>query len=203
MKRPQSLDDLITSLQNLPGVGPRSAQRMAESILKMDYELARELARSIVRARKSIHPCSICFNHTEQDPCEVCADEDRDRAFICVVEASADVVAFEKSKAHPGVYHVLGGTINLGKGFGPERIRIKELIGRVSKGGIREILIATNPTLEGETTASYIIQQLASSGVLLTRPARGLPRGADLDYLDSDTISHAYQERREIKPEGQ
>jgi recombination protein RecR len=195
------LEELITALQNLPGVGPRSAQRMAESILRMDYELARELARSIVRAKKNVRSCSICFNHTEQDPCAICADTERDRSFICVVEASEDVVAFERSKAHTGVYHVLGGTINPTKGIGPERIRLKELADRAAKGGIKEILIATNPTLEGETTAAYIMKQLSASGALLTRPARGLPRGADLDYLDSDTISHAYQARQEIKQE--
>ncbi|MFA6448014.1 MAG: recombination mediator RecR [bacterium] len=199
MSRPQSLDQLITALQHLPGVGPRSAQRMAESIIRMDYERARDIARSIVRVKKDIHPCSVCFNHTEQDPCVICANTDRDSSFICVVEASEDVIAFERAKSHPGVYHVLGGTIHPTKGLGPDRIRLQELFNRVQKGGIKELLIATNPSLEGETTASYIMENLKTYGVRITRPARGLPRGADLDYLDSDTISHAYQARQEIK----
>ena len=199
MSRPLSLTQLIDALQKLPGVGPRSAQRMAESILRMDYDSAREIARSIVRVKRSVHPCAICFNHTEQDPCEICANPERDASFICVVEASEDVVAFERAKSHPGVYHVLGGTIHPTKGIGPDRIRLQELFERVKKGGVREILIATNPSLEGETTASYIMEHLKDTSVRLTRPARGLPRGADLDYLDSDTISHAYQARQEIK----
>jgi recombination protein RecR len=199
MSRPRSLDELISALQKLPGVGPRSAQRMAESIIRMDYESARDIARSIVRVKKHIHPCSVCFNHTEQDPCVICANPERDAAFICVVEATEDVVAFERAKSHPGLYHVLGGTIHPTKGVGPDKIRLQELFNRVQKGGVSEILIATNPSLEGETTASYIIEHLKDSGVRLTRPARGLPRGADLDYLDSDTISHAFQARQEIK----
>jgi len=176
---------------------------MAESILRMDYEDAREIARAIARAKKVVHPCPVCFNHTEQDPCEICADAERDAGFICVVEACEDVIAFERSHSHPGLYHVLGGTLNPQKGVGPDKIRLQELFDRIGKGGVKEVLIATNPSMEGETTAAYIIKNLRESGVRLTRPARGLPRGADLDYLDSETITHAYQARQEIKTDEQ
>ena len=198
MNRPQSLKKLIEALQKLPGVGPRSAQRMAESVIGMDYESAREIARALVRVKKNIRPCSTCFIHTEQDPCEICSDPDRDRSFICVVENSEDVLAFENAGSHNGLYHVLGGTLNPTRGVGPEKIRLRELFDRVSEGGVKEVLIATNPTLEGETTAAHIVKHLKRAGVRLTRPARGLPRGADLDYLDGETISHAYRARQEM-----
>jgi len=174
---------------------------MAESIVKMDYETAREMARAIVRVKKSISPCSSCFVNTEQNPCEICSDPERDHTFICVVEASEDVIAMESSKSHNGLYHVLGGNMNVVKGIGPDKIRVKELLDRVRSGGIKEVLIATNPTLDGETTASHIARQLTGMGIRVTRPARGLPRGADLDYLDGETLSHAYKLRQTVDPE--
>jgi recombination protein RecR len=198
MNRPKSIQQLIGDLQKLPGVGPRSAQRMAESILAMDYESARELARSIVRVRKNVHPCPICFFYTEDDPCSICSDPNRDKSFICVVEENEDVVAFERASVHSGLYHVLGGALKPSRGIGPERIRLQELFDRVRKGGVNEVLIATNPTLEGETTANYILKHLKSSNVRMTRPARGLPRGADIDYLDGETLSQAHGARRQI-----
>ncbi len=197
MKRPLSLQKLIDALRKLPGVGPRSARRMAEAVLAMDYEEAREIGRAIVRAKKAIRPCSVCGIDTEQDPCEICSDETRDRSFVCVVESAEDVIAFESSGSHEGVYHVLGGTINYTRGSGPEKLNLASLFSRAGAGGIKEVLIATNPTLEGESTAAYIVKRLKNTGIKLTRPARGLPRGADIDFLDSETISIAHKERQE------
>jgi len=171
---------------------------MAESILGMDYEAAREIGRAIVRVKKAIITCEICFMNSEESPCEICSDSDRDHSFICVVEKSEDVLSIERSASHNGVYHVLGGAVAPTRGISPDKIRISELVDRVEKGGINEVLIATNPTLEGETTAAYIVKKLKSTGVKLTRPARGLPRGSNLDYLDEETISHAHISRQEI-----
>jgi recombination protein RecR len=202
MSRPRSIQKLIEELQKLPGVGPRSAQRMAESVLGMDYEDAREIARAVLRVKKLVKPCSVCFFYTEQDPCHICSDTGRDRSFICVVEANEDVVAIERSKTHNGVYHVLGGNLNLTRGVGPEKIRLQQLFDRVRKGGVNEVLIATNPTLEGETTANYIVKNLKPANVRLTRPARGLPRGADIDFLDGETLSQAHSARQDIGAAG-
>jgi len=198
MARPYSINQLIEALQMLPGVGPRSAMRMAETILAMPYEDALELSRAVLRVKKAIKPCSVCFVHSDGDPCPVCSNPERDRSFICVVESADDVEAFERARSHPGVYHVLGGVINPSRGIGPDRIRMKELLERVKKGGVKEILIATDPSMEGDATASYILSQLRNSGVRVTRPARGIPMGADLDYLDGETLKHAYSSRMEI-----
>ncbi len=198
MNRPRSLATLIEALQKFPGVGPRTAQRMADAVLSMDYEAAREISRAVLRVKKTIVNCSVCGIHTERDPCDICDNAARDRGFICVVEEDEDVFAFERSGAHPGVYHVLGGVIKANKGVGPDKLRIGQLAERVREGGVREILIATDPSLYGETTAAYIIELLKDTGIIMTRPARGIPTGADLDYLDSETLSHAYTERKEI-----
>lgn len=198
MKRPQSLKQLIEALQKFPGVGPRTAQRMAASILSMPYDDALEISRAVLRVKKTIVTCSKCYTFTETDPCDICSDEERDPAFLCVVQDAEDVISFERAKSHPGLYHVLGGAINPNRGIGPERVRIKELVERVSKGDVKEILLATDTSVPGDATAAYIISQLKGKNVKVTRLARGIPMGADIDYLDGETLQQAFYARREI-----
>ncbi len=196
--RPQSVVRLITALQMLPGVGPRTAQRMAESVLSMPVEDARELANAIANVKKHIKICSQCHTYTEEDPCPICSDPDRDRAFLCVVQTPDDVEAFEKARGHSGIYHVLRGVLNPSKGIGPERLTINSLLNRVEKEGVREVLVALDTSFEGEVTATYISEKLTPLGIKVTRPAMGIPMGADLDYLDGETIKRAFGARREI-----
>ena len=200
MEYAKPITRLIDALKKLPGVGPRSAQRLAWHIIDRPYEDAVELARAVVRVKKCITPCSSCFNFTEKDPCPICSDPDRDKGFICVVEAPEDVAALERAHGHPGVYHVLGGAIKPSAGIGPNKIRIAELVARTQSGGIREVLVATNPTLEGEATAMYIAQALAAAKVRVTRPAHGIPTGADIDFLDGDTLVRALRARQDFSP---
>lgn len=199
MNRPRSIAALMEALQKFPGVGPRTAQRMADAALEMEYDDALEISRAVLRVKKTIVNCAICGIHTERDPCDICDSSERDGGFICVVEEDEDVYAFERAGTHPGVYHVLGGVIKANKGVGPEKLRIGQLVERVRGGGVKEILIATDPSLSGETTAAYIIKLLKDTGVRITRPARGIPTGADLDYLDGETLSQAYRERKDIE----
>jgi len=198
---PKPINRLVEAFKKLPGVGPRSARRMAWHIIDSQYEEAVELARAIVRVKKSIKHCSICCNYTDLDPCAVCSDPARDRSVVCVVEAPEDVAALERAGWRQGVYHVLGGTINTASGAGPDKLRIDELVERVKKGEVREVLIATDPSVEGETTAIYLAKMLKPYNVRLTRPARGIPAGADIDFLDNDTLTGAFRSRQEILPE--
>ena len=183
----------------LPGVGPRSARRMADAILAMNYDDALELSRAVLRVKKSITKCSICCTHTERDPCDICSDTSRDHSFVCVVESAGDVEAFERSGGHAGVYHVLGGLIDTAKGIGPDRIAFRELLDRVEKGEVKEIMIATDTSVEGDATAAYLQKKLEGGEVRVTRPARGIPVGADLDYLDGETIKQAFSLRSEME----
>ena len=195
MDHSKPIKRLIQAFKSLPGVGPRSAQRMAWHILESDYDQARELARALVSVKKNIRPCSVCFNYTDTDPCVICDDETRDRSVVCVVETTEDVVALERSGGHTGLYHVLGGTIRPTAGIGPDKIRVRELLERIKEGAVEEVILATNPTVEGEATAIHIAEELAKHDVRVTRLARGIPMGADLDFLDGDTLAKALQAR--------
>lgn len=189
---------LIEELQRLPGIGPKSAQRLAFHILRTDEEGARRLADAIVDVKRSVRFCSRCFNFAEGDLCEVCASEKRDRSVLCVVEEPRDVVAIERSGGFTGVYHVLQGAISPMDGIGPDQLKLRELVDRVSSGEVREVIVATNPNVEGETTALYIARLLRPLGVRVTRIASGLPVGGDLEYADEVTLSRALEGRRDI-----
>ena len=191
------LAKLIDAFASLPGVGKRSAARMAFHVLKMSEKEASGLASAITDAKKSIKYCSICCNLTDTDPCEVCQSEKRNKSVICVVENPRDVIALENTHEYKGLYHVLHGVISPMDGMGPEDIRIKELLPRISQG-VTEVIVATNPTIEGEATAIYLSKLLKPLGVKITRIAHGLPVGGDLEYADEVTLARAMEGRREI-----
>ena len=192
------LANLIRELSKLPGIGGKSAQRLAFHILSMDDREAEVLANSITRAKSSMRYCSICGNLTESDPCEICSDEKRDRTVICVVEQARDVAAMERMKEYNGLYHVLNGAISPMDGIGPEDINLKQLIIRLQQDDIREVILATNPTIEGEATAMYAARLIKPSGIKVTRIAHGIPVGGDLEYTDEVTLSKAMEGRREL-----
>ncbi|MCX8006722.1 MAG: recombination mediator RecR [Coriobacteriia bacterium] len=189
---------LIDELQRLPGIGPKSAQRLAFHILRTDEEGARRLADAILDVKRSVRFCSQCYNLAEGDLCEVCASEKRDRSVLCVVEEPRDVVAIERSGGFTGLYHVLHGAIAPMDGIGPDQLKMRELVERVSGGEVKEVIVATNPNVEGETTALYIARLLRPLGVRVTRIASGLPVGGDLEYADEVTLSRALEGRRDI-----
>ena len=192
------LANLIRELAKLPGIGGKSAQRLAFHILSMDDREAEVLANSITRAKSSMRYCSVCGNLTESDPCEICSDEKRDRTVICVVEQARDVAAMERMKEYNGLYHVLNGAISPMDGIGPEDINLKQLIIRLQQDDIREVILATNPTIEGEATAMYAARLIKPSGIKVTRIAHGIPVGGDLEYTDEVTLSKAMEGRREL-----
>lgn len=189
---------LIDELTKLPGVGPKTAERLALFILKQPKGEAEKLAAAIVNAREKTFACSVCSNLTDTDPCPICQDPRRDRSLLCVVEDPRDVVALEKTRSFRGIYHVLQGALSPMEGIGPDRLRIKELLARMAEGGIREVVLATNPNVEGEATALYLAKLLKPLGVKVTRLAHGLPVGGDLEYADLVTLTHAFEGRREI-----
>ena len=191
------LANLIDQFAKMPGVGKRSAARMAFHILKISEKDAGCLASAILDAKKSIKYCSVCCNLTDTDPCSICSSERRDISAICVVEDAKDVIAIEKTHEYRGLYHVLHGVISPMDGVGPEDIKIKELLSRINEN-IKEVIVATNPTVEGETTAMYISKLLKPFGVKVTRIAHGLPMGGDLEYADELTLTRAMEGRREI-----
>lgn len=192
------LANLIRELSKLPGIGGKSAQRLAFHILSMDDREAEILANSITRAKSSMKYCSVCGNLTDKDPCEICTDENRDRSVICVVEQARDVAAMERMKEYNGLYHVLNGAISPMDGIGPEDINLKQLIIRLQQNDIREVILATNPTIEGEATAMYAARLIKPSGIKVTRIAHGIPVGGDLEYTDEITLSKAMEGRREL-----
>ncbi|HNM77503.1 MAG TPA: recombination mediator RecR [Tepidiformaceae bacterium] len=194
---PEPIQRLIEAFHRLPGVGPKSAQRLAYHILRAPEQEARALADALVDVKQRIRLCSTCMNITEQDPCSFCADERRDRATICVVEQALDLLAIERS-GYRGLYHVLHGVLNPMDGIGPEDIRVRELIVRLQDGVAQEVIMATNPSLEGEATAMLIQRLIGPAGVKVTRLARGLPSGADLEYTDDVTLARALEGRREL-----
>lgn len=197
-----SVTALIDELAKLPGIGPKTAQRLTFFILRSPADQARRLAEAITRVKDSIVQCSVCFNLTETDPCPVCASPQRDREAICVVEEPLDVLAIEKTGAFKGLYHVLHGALSPMEGIGPRDLRIDELVARVRPRGqgepVREVILATNPNYEGDYTAAYIGPLIAREGLRITRLARGLPIGGDLEYADEGTLSRALEGRRDL-----
>ncbi|MEN6429871.1 MAG: recombination mediator RecR [Coriobacteriales bacterium] len=189
---------LLDELERLPGIGPKSAQRLAYYILRSDAEVAERLAQALLEVKRSIHFCSQCFNFAEGELCEICADVKRDPSVICVVEEPRDVVAIERTGEFHGRYHVLQGAISPIDGIGPDQLRMRELIERIGTGGIEELIVATNPNVEGETTALYIARLAKPLGVRVTRIASGLPVGGDLEYADEVTLGRALEARREM-----
>ncbi|MEA4969629.1 MAG: recombination mediator RecR [Candidatus Pelethousia sp.] len=192
------IQSLAQQLARLPGIGAKSAQRLAYHVLDMPETGARELAAAIVRARDEVHPCPICGAYTSQDPCPICADAARSGDTICVVQEAKDVAAMEKMREFRGKYHVLQGTISPMDGIGPDDIRIRELLERVDQGGVKEIIVATNPDVEGEATAVYLARLLKERGVRCTRIAHGVPIGGNLEYIDEMTLFKAMEGRREM-----
>ncbi|MCT9870673.1 recombination mediator RecR [Paenarthrobacter aurescens] len=191
-----AVQELIDELGRLPGVGPKSAQRLAFHILEADPEDMKRLVAAITTVKERVKFCSVCFNVTEQETCNICRDPRRDPSVICVVEESKDVLAVERTRSFRGRYHVLGGAINPIAGVGPEQLRIRELLTRLNDGAIQEIIIATDPNLEGEATATYLARMLKSIGITVTRLASGLPVGGDLEYADEVTLGRAFEGRR-------
>ena len=196
---PRSVQRLINELSRLPGIGPKSASRLTFYLLRgTDQTLSSDLAEALVALKENTKFCSSCYNITESDPCEVCSDRERDETLLCVVEEPLDVVAIERSRAFTGRYHVLHGAISPVEGIGPDDLYIDQLIDRVEKGNFTEIIIATNATLEGDTTTRYLERRLASSGARLTSLARGLSVGSDLEYTDEVTLSRALHGRQKL-----
>lgn len=194
-----SIAKLISELGKLPGIGSKSAQRLAFHILAQPEGKVENLANALLEARRMTRLCSSCYNLTEQDPCEICQSVSRDRSQICVVENPRDVAAMERIHEYKGLYHVLHGVISPMQNVGPEQIRLKELLARLREDeNIQEVILATNPTVEGEATAMYIARLLKPAGIRTTRIAHGLPMGGDLEYADEVTLARAMEGRREI-----
>lgn len=189
---------LLEELERLPGVGPKSAQRLAFHILKGDDATAQRLADAIVEVKRQIHFCARCFNFSADELCEFCRDSRRDPELLCVVEEPRDVVAIERTSEYHGLYHVLQGAISPIDGIGPEQLRARELIGRLADGTVTEVIIATNPNIEGETTALYLARLIKPLGIRVTRIASGLPVGGDLEFADEVTLGRAMEARREM-----
>lgn len=194
----RSTDRLIAELARLPGVGRRAAQTMVLDILKLPQEDAVRLARLILDVKKKTRACASCFNLTEEELCPICSDQSRDRGLLCVVEESHDLAALEKTRSFRGLYHIIGGVLSPLEGIGPEQLRVRELLERVGTGSFREVVIATNPTLEGEATALFLGRQLKGQGVQVTRLARGVPVGGEIEYIDELTLAKAIENRRDI-----
>lgn len=190
------LSKLIKELSKLPGIGSKSAQRLAFHILSLDKNEVRDLANAIMEAKEKLKYCGICGNLTDQDPCILCDDKSRDDKIICIVESPKDVVAIEKTREYRGGYHVLHGVISPMDGIGPEDINIKALIVRLQNSNVEEVILATNPNIEGEATAMYIAKLVKPSGIKVTRIAHGIPVGGDLDYSDEVTLIKALEGRR-------
>ena len=193
-----SLSRLIQELNRLPGIGPKSAQRLAYFIIRLPDQEAYDLAEAISAVKTSIVLCQECQNLTDESPCTICTNPQRHREQICVVEDPLDVLALERTHCYLGLYHVLHGVISPLNGVGPDQLKLKELFGRLSNSEVKEVIIATNPTLEGEATAMYISRHLAPAGIKLTHLARGLPVGGSLEYSDELTLSRAFQGRQDL-----
>ena len=193
-----SIEKLIESFEKLPSIGHKTATRLAFHMLNLNGESTKEFINSIIEAKKNLRYCSKCFNITETDPCPICSSPKRDQSTICVVEDVKDVVAMEKTHEFKGVYHVLHGSISPMNGIGPEDIKIKELLERLRDTDVKEIIIATNPRVEGEATAIYLSKLIKPIGIKVTRIAHGIPVGGDLEYTDEVTLSKALEGRREL-----
>ena len=195
---PDSIERLIENFEKLPSIGRKTAERLAFYVLESRNIEVKEFLDSIVDAKKKLKYCSKCFNISEKDPCDICTNANRDKSIICVVEGVRDIVAIERMDEYKGIYHVLQGTLSPMHNIGPEDIRIKELMERVKKEKIKEVILATNPRVEGEATAMYIAKQVKDLGIKTTRIAHGIPVGGDLEYTDEVTIYKALEGRREI-----
>ena len=193
------VQDLIDELGRLPGVGPKSAQRIAFHLLQADQADVRRLAEVLVEVKARVKFCTICFNVSEDDQCRICRDPRRDPTVLCVVEESKDVVAIERTREYRGRYHVMGGAISPIDGIGPDDLRIKELMPRLADGTVTEVILATDPNLEGEATATYLTRLLRPMGLRVTRLASGLPVGGDLEYADEVTLGRAFEGRRSVE----
>ncbi|NLB11070.1 recombination protein RecR [bacterium] len=198
MRYPRAFEELIDALKKLPGIGLKSAERIAYKILEMDEEEIKAFAASLINAKKELHRCSICGQITDQNVCDFCADERRNQEIVCVVQNPKDAFAIEKARDYNGLYHILYGVISATNGVSPRDLNIQSLIERISKGKIKEVIIATNPTTEGETTALYLAKILSDKNVLVSRIAYGLPLGANLDYTDEYTLIKAIEGRRKM-----
>jgi recombination protein RecR len=194
----EPISSLIEELNRLPGIGPKSAKRLAYHLLRSSDEEAKALAEAILTLKERIKLCSVCFDSTDCDPCRICQDTERDRSKICVVEKPSDILPLEQTGKYEGVYHVLHGTISPTQGIGPENLKIKELLARLKDGSVTEVIVATNPNVESETMAMYLQRLLTPLGIRVTRLARGLPFGAELEYADDLTLGQALENRREF-----
>ena len=195
---PDSIANLIAALQKLPGVGPKTAQRLAFFILTLPRDEVVQMARALVNAKDKTHYCRICGNFTDDEQCVICTDQRRDPSLLCVVQDARDVLALERMREFRGRYHVLGGAISPIDGIGPEQLRIRELLERLQDGQIQEVILATNPTVEGAATALYVARLVNPLGIRVTRLAHGLPVGGDLEYADEITLARALEGRREF-----
>ncbi len=193
-----SIEKLIESFEKLPSIGHKTAQRLAFYMLDLNQEEVEEFTNSIINAKKNLHFCSKCFNISDTDPCNICSNPKRDESVICVVEDVRDVIAMERTHEYNGVYHVLHGSISPMNGVGPDDIKIKELLSRIMNGDVKEIILATNPRVEGEATSMYISKLVKPMGIKTTRIARGIPVGGDLEYTDEITLTKALEGRSEI-----
>lgn len=193
-----ALQRLLDELGRLPGIGPKSAQRIAYHLLEADAEEARRLATAILEVKEQVHFCPVCFSYATRDTCDVCSDASRDRTTICVVSEPRDVSAIERTGSYHGLYHVLGGVISPMDKIGPEQLHVKELLARLASGEVQEVILATNPDVEGETTATYLSRVIRPLGVRVSRLASGLPVGGDLEYADEVTLGRAIEARREV-----
>ena len=193
-----AIEELITELARLPGIGRKTAQRLTFHLLQQPPEQVGRLASVLASVTERVHPCETCGNLTEGQPCSICQDPRRDPGVVCVVEEPSTVTVVDRSTDFRGRYHVLGGHLSPLDGIGPESLRLDSLVQRVREGGVREVILATNPSMEGEVTATYIQQLLAGMGVRVTRLARGLPMGGDLEYIDGVTLAHALVARQDV-----
>lgn len=198
MRYAPSIERLLEELERLPGIGPKSAQRLAYHVLRTDAESAQRLADAIVEVKRTVHFCPRCFNFAEGDVCGICGEPERETRIICVVEEPRDVVAIERTGEFSGLYHVLHGAISPIDGVGPDQLRVRELIERLGTESVGEVLLATNPNAEGETTALFLARLIKPLGIRVTRIASGLPVGGDLEYADEVTLGRALQARREL-----
>ncbi|HET7142399.1 MAG TPA: recombination mediator RecR [Anaerolineales bacterium] len=200
MLLPESIQSLVTALERLPGIGPKSASRLAFYLLRASEDVAQDLSSALANLKANTAFCQECFNITEagRELCEVCDSSKRESSLICVVEEALDVLALERTGGFHGKYHVLQGVLSPIEGIGPDDLKIKQLIERVARGGVKEVILATNPSMEGDTTAMYLSQQLEPMGVKVTRLARGLPVGGDLEYADQNTLLRALSGRQEM-----
>jgi len=195
---PEPLAKLIDSFSRLPGIGPKTAARLAFHVLRMKEDDCIDFAKALVNVKRNLHYCSVCCNITDTDPCRICQDKTRDRSVICVVQEPKDLVAMERTKEFNGYYHVLHGAISPMEGIGPDEIRIADLLKRLGDEQVQELILATNPNIEGEATAMYLSRLVRPFGLKVTRIAHGLPVGGDLEYADEVTLTKALEGRREL-----